>query len=322
MRRPRRYAINKNGCSVRKNIRGGLRVISRVPGAIGFVGLGVMGEPMCRNLARKTGRPVYGVDMRGAPLQRLALEGVAIADSPGDLARACDVIFLSLPGGEQVASVCEGAEGLIARMGEGQILVDMSTSPVNLAKRLGAACAGRGVRFADAPIARTRQAAEDGTLSIMVGADADTFRLIEPLLACCGTDVTHCGEVGSGQVVKILNNMVLVETVVALSEALAIGRRAGVDGKTLFDTLAKGSADSFALRNHGMKAMLPGVFPEQAFSSTYALKDVDYALQLSEDVGVSADAARHARDLLSAAIDHGDGDRYWPVISRVVDGNA
>ena len=88
------------------------------------------------------------------------------------------------------------------------------------------------------------------------------------------SEVTHCGAAGAGQAVKILNNMVLFQTVVALAEALAIARAQGVDGKVLFETLTKGSADSFALRNHGMKAMLPGVFPERAFSTEYALKDL------------------------------------------------
>jgi 3-hydroxyisobutyrate dehydrogenase-like beta-hydroxyacid dehydrogenase len=124
--------------------------------------------------------------------------------------------------------------------------------------------------------------------------------------------------VGSGQVVKILNNMVMMETVAALSEALAIATRAGVEGTTLFDALAKGSADSFALRNHGMKAMLPGIFPEKAFSTAYALKDLNYALRLAEEVGVSADGAAHTGTLLNKSIERGDGELYWPVISRVV----
>src|SRR5437867_3597999 len=94
--------------------------------------------------------------------------------------------------------------------------------------------------------------------------------------------------VGCGQVVKLLNNMVMVETVVAISEALAIGKRAGVDGERLFAALSKGSADSFALRHHGMKAVLPGVFPERAFSTVYARKDLEYALDLAWDVNVAA----------------------------------
>lgn len=290
--------------------------------AIGFVGLGVMGEPMCRNLARKSGRAVLGFDKCTDPLERLAQEGVTAAADLPKLSRKCEIIFLSLPSGDHVASVCDGPDGLLQHMTAGQILVDMSTSPVQLARRLGAALAERGIGFADAPIARTRQAAEDGALSIMVGSDAETYAQIEPLLACCGTDITHCGEIGSGQVMKILNNMILVETVVAVSEALAIAKRAGVDAKLLFDTLAKGSADSFALRNHGMKAVLPGEFPERAFSAVYARKDIGYALQLAEEVGVAADAARHADSLLARAIDRGEGDLYWPVVSRVIDAGA
>lgn len=287
--------------------------------AIGFVGLGVMGEPMCRNLARKSGRAVLGFDTCRDPLDRLAQDGVTAAADMAALAGTCEIIFLSLPSGDHVASVCEGPGGLIEHLSAGQILVDMSTSPAGLARRLGEALAERGIGFADAPIARTRQAAEDGTLSIMVGSDAETYARIAPLLACCGTDITHCGEIGSGQVMKILNNMVLVETVVAVSEALAIGRRAGVDGKLLLDTLSKGSADSFALRNHAMKSVLPGDFPERAFSAAYARKDIGYALQLAEETGVAADAARHADGLLARAIDRGEGDLYWPVISRVID---
>ena len=287
---------------------------------IGFVGLGVMGEPMCRNLALKSGRTVFGLDRVSAPLERLAAHGVIAADDLGDLAERCDVILLSLPSGEHLAEVCEGPRGLVALMRPGQTLIDTSTSPVELTRRLAAAFAERGVGYADAPIARTRQAAEAGTLAFMVGADEETFAAIAPLLACCGTDITLCGPVGAGQVVKLLNNLVLIETVVALSEALAIARRAGVDGALLFDALSKGSADSFALRNHGMKAVLPGVFPERAFSSLYARKDLDYALALAANAGVPADGARLAHWLLSQAIDQGDGDLYWPVVSRVIDG--
>src|SRR4029453_18343155 len=128
----------------------------------------------------------------------------------------------------------------------------------------------------------------DGTLSIMVGATPLTFERIEPLLRHMASEVTHCGDGGAGKTVKNLNNIVLFQTVVALGEALSIARAQGVDGKVLFETLSKGSADSFALRNHGMKAMLPGVFPERAFSVEYALKDLSYAIQMAEERGVPA----------------------------------
>jgi len=288
--------------------------------AIGFIGLGVMGEPMCRNLARKSGRPVIGFDRVSAPLERLAEAGVRAASGVAELARQCGVVFMAVPSGAHVEEVCSGSDGLLAGVAAGTIVVDLGTSPVDLTRELAARFAAAGARYADAPIARTRQAAEDGTLSIMVGADAETFAGLKPLLLTMATDVTLCGGIGAGQMVKILNNMVLVETVVALSEAIAIARHAGLDGQTLFETLMKGSADSFALRNHGMKAILPGVFPERAFSTDYARKDLSYALALADQVGVTAHGAETADRLLRRAAESGHGQLYWPVVSRLIDG--
>ena len=286
---------------------------------IGFIGAGVMGEPMCRNLVQKSGAKVIAYDRSAAPLLRLAAFGVKSAGSIAELAEVSDVICMVLPSGKHVEAVCDGADGLVALARVGQTIIDLGTSPVSLARRLAADFAAQGAVFADAPIARTRQAAETGTLSIMVGADQATFDAIQPLLACVGAEITHCGPTGSGQIVKILNNMVLIETVVALAEALAIARRNGLEGAVLFETLTKGSGDSFALRNHGIKAMLPGAYPEQAFSTEYALKDLDYAFDLARDAGLKLDGAEVARAKLKAAIDAGFGRNYWPVIAKVID---
>src|SRR5438874_2410300 len=183
-----------------------------------------------------------------------------------------------------------------------------------LAEEFGA----RGAAFADAPVARTRAAAEAGTLSVMVGASEEIFRRIEPLLKTFATEITHCGKIGAGQLTKILNNMVLFETGVALAEALALARRAGLDPALMFATLAKGSADSFALRNHGMKAMLPQNFPERAFSAQYALKDITYALECAAEAGLELAGAELARVRLQQAIARGFGEQYWPVIAKVI----
>jgi 3-hydroxyisobutyrate dehydrogenase-like beta-hydroxyacid dehydrogenase len=286
---------------------------------IGFIGLGVMGEPMCRNLARQSGRRVIAFDQVAAPLERLAPDGVRAARGIRELAQQCGVVFMALPSGAHVEAVCSGADGLLTSVAAGTLVVDLGTSPVDLTRELAARFAAIGARYADAPIARTRQAAEEGTLSIMVGADEAIFAELKPLLETMATDVTLCGATGAGQVVKIMNNMVLVETVVALSEAIAIARRAGVDGKVLFETLMKGSADSFALRNHGMKAILPDVFPERAFSTDYARKDLSYALALAGQVGVTAAGAETADGLLRKAAEGGYSQLYWPVVSRIID---
>lgn len=284
---------------------------------LGFIGTGVMGEPMCRNLAAKSGRRVAAWDPSPAPLERLRAQGVEIASSAEELARRAAVLFLCLPGGTQLEALCERA--LLPAARKGMTAVDLGTSGVGRTRALAQRFAARGVDYADAPIARTREAAHKGTLSITVGASPEVFARIEPLLRCLGSDITHCGGVGSGQVVKILNNMVLFQTVNALAEALALGRRAGVEPALLFDALSKGSADSFALRNHGMKAMLPGEYPERAFSVEYAAKDNGYALDLGRETGVRLRGAELLREILDEARRDGFGPAYWPVIARVVD---
>lgn len=285
---------------------------------IGFIGLGVMGEPICRNLARKSGLPVRAYDRDPSPVQRLGADGVLPAAAAAEACAGSDVVFLSLPSGEIVCELARAPGGLLDASHAGQLIVDLGTSAVDSTRALAAEFAQRGATFIDAPVARTRAAAQAGTLAVMVGSDAATFARVRPLIATFASDITHCGAVGCGQVVKILNNMVLFETVVAISEAKAIGERAGVDPTLLFDALSKGSADSFALRNHGLKAVLPGEFPERAFSAEYARKDLAYALQLARETGVDARAAQVVDEWLGKAIDAGYGARYHPVISRLI----
>ena len=285
---------------------------------LGFIGLGVMGEPMCRNLARCSGRSVIAFDQDSAPLNRLAKIGVAPAKTVQEVG-AAEIVFLSLPDGDAVSAVCFGKEGLLSQLDAGSTLVDLGTSPVALTREIAFLAKEQSVAFADAPVARTRAAAEAGTLSIMVGAAESIYARLEPLLRHMGADVTHCGDVGAGQTVKLMNNMVLFQTVSALAEALHIARRSGVDDQVLLETLAKGAADSFALRNHGMNALLPEIFPTSAFSARYALKDNDYALALAAAAGVSADGAELVARRLQESINAGYGDDYFPVLSRLLD---
>jgi 3-hydroxyisobutyrate dehydrogenase-like beta-hydroxyacid dehydrogenase len=282
---------------------------------IGFIGLGVMGEPMCGHLARRGGKPVLAYDKRPEPAARLAGAGVVAAD-PGEIARRCDLILLSLPDGAAVDAVLTQIEPSLQ---PGQCLVDISTSPVAMTRAIGERLGGKGVAFADAPIARTREAASRGELSIMVGAADAVFAHIAPVLRTMGTDVTHCGPVGSGQVVKILNNMLLFQNVAALAEAIGISRRNGVPPEVLLSTVAKGSGDSFALRNHGMKAMLPREFPLRAFSTRYAMKDLSYALDMAAASGFDVDGAELTMRRLRESEAQGHGDEYFPAMLHVID---
>ena len=285
---------------------------------LGFIGLGVMGEPICRNIIRKSGRPVIAFDLAAEPLKRMASEGGVIAASIAEVVTRSGLVFLCLPSAKHVRSVFEN-DGILAHVRPGQVVVDLGTSSVKQTRDFAAQLQAKGAGWVDAPIARTRQAAQDGTLSVMVGATPAQFAAIEPLIRCFATDITLCGEVGAGQVTKILNNMVLFETVNALAEAVAVARQSGVDPKLLLETLSKGSADSFALRNHGLKAIVPGAFPERAFSTEYALKDLSYALELAGNAGLKLRGAELVGTILQEAIAAGDGEAYFPVIAKLID---
>jgi hypothetical protein len=285
---------------------------------IGFIGLGVMGEPMCRNLAEKSGEEVIAYDLNPDPLERLKEVGVQAAASVREVAERCNVVFLSLPGVAEVKTVCAGPGSLLLHMYAGSYIVDLSTVTVALARDLHERFAARGIYFADAPVARTRKAAEKGTLSVMVGGTEQVYKRVKPLLACIGTEITHCGGPGAGQATKLINNMVLFQNVAALAEALTLARKSGLSATKVFETLMLGSADSFALRNHGMNAMLADEFPERAFSVEYARKDMEYLLDFAEQARAELKGARRLMEALERAAEAGHGKKYFPVLVKTI----
>ena len=287
---------------------------------IGFIGLGVMGGPMCRNIVKKHPAKVHAFDLNAAALTAVANAGAQAAGSIADVARASEIVFLSLPGGKQVQEVCFGDGGIVSAARNGLTVVDLSTTSVADARTTGTRLGEAGIHFADAPVARTREAAEAGTLSIMVGASDQLFKKIEPLLRAMGSDVTRCGDIGCGQVVKLINNTLVFEHVAALAEMMVVGERAGVAPAVLLDAVSKGSGDSFVLRNHGLKAMLPRKFPESAFPSSYVLKDLGYAIELAKSCGVEPKLPATVQHYYQAAVEKGLGDRYFPAIITLIEG--
>jgi 3-hydroxyisobutyrate dehydrogenase-like beta-hydroxyacid dehydrogenase len=283
---------------------------------IGFVGLGVMGGPMCRNVASKHAGKVLMLDREPSTMAALSDTKAQAASSLEALAAAADVVFLSLPGGPQVESVSAGIQGAARK---GTVVVDLSTTPVAVARAVGVRLTAAGLVFADAPVARTREAAQRGELSIMVGAEPNVFARLKPLLDYMGSDVTLCGDVGCGQVVKLINNALVFENTLALAEMMVVGERAGVKPETLLDAVSKGSGDSFVLRNHGRKAMLPRNFPQQAFPPEYVLKDLDYLLELARDVNLRPAVSELARRTYDAACKQGLSGRYFPGVIEFVE---
>jgi 3-hydroxyisobutyrate dehydrogenase-like beta-hydroxyacid dehydrogenase len=286
---------------------------------IGFVGLGVMGEHMCANLARKSGLPVHVFDQSPEAISRVAAKGGIAEPSLQALAQASDIVFLSLPSIAQVETVCAA---LMAASPAPGTIVDMSTSDVARSRALAEKLAAAGIEFIDAPVARTAAAAIKGTLFITVGSTPAQFDAVLPFLECMGSDVLHCGATGCGQVVKILNNIMVFMTVNALSEVLTIGRRAGMDGEALFTALSQGSADSFVLRNHGMKSLVPHSFPEKVFPVDYAVKDASLALALAAAGDFEPYIAQYTHDLLRKTQAAGFSKNYHPAMINLVDERA
>ena len=285
---------------------------------MGFIGLGAMGGPMCRNLVRRAGLPAVVHDTDPKARAACVLQGCVATDDPGRVARDCDVVFLSLPGAAEVRLVCLGEDGLLAHARAGDIVVDCSTVPLALTRELAAAFAEKGASYVDAPVAGTVQSVADRSISVMAGADEGTFARLAPLLDCMAGTVQHCGESGTGTVTKLLLNMVIAQSVTALAEALVLGRRAGVDGERLFEAFRNG-CDSFALRQHGMTALLPGCFPEGRFPTRYMLKDLDYVMELKEASGMTLGGMDATHGLLQRTVAAGFGDAYWPSLIQVID---
>jgi 3-hydroxyisobutyrate dehydrogenase-like beta-hydroxyacid dehydrogenase len=294
--------------------------IMQEPKMLGFVGVGVMGEKMCRNMAQKSGKPVLAFDQNKAPLQRLSEFGVESATGLSDVMLRSDMVFLSLPGEPQVREVVLGPGGLLDSAKAGQTIIDCSTCPVHLAQEIAEKAKSKGVNFLDAPVSRGTTAAENGTLNFMVGGDEASFNAAKPFIETMGVDIILCGGPGAGQAVKLMNNMIVVQTVRAIAEALKVAQESGaVDGKVLFETLTTGSADSFVLRNHGLKSMLPGTHPPQTFPVKYIMKDLGYAIDLAKSCGVKMTGAETTMDLLKRAESMEFGDRYYTILIEALE---
>ena len=283
---------------------------------IGFIGLGVMGTPMCKNLVKNKQWHIIVHDLDNSKEKELEKNGASIAKNLSELFNLADMVITCLPGGDFVKDIYLGKEKIVSELKPNKFIIDMSTSQPDLMIELNKLITKKGSFFADAPIARTRQAARDGTLAIMVGSKREVYERIFPILEFMGNNIMHCGDVGTGQITKILNNMILFQTVVALSEAANIAEKYNMSVEDLFENITKCSGDSFALRNHGLKSIAQNHFPSPAFSSEYALKDLSYAINLGKTHNLNLPGANTAKKLLEKSIKNGDKDLYFPVIKK------
>jgi 3-hydroxyisobutyrate dehydrogenase-like beta-hydroxyacid dehydrogenase len=270
---------------------------------VGFIGLGTMGGPMARNLARK-GHALTVLDMNPRAVQSLVEAGAKAAKTPKDVAAASEIVITMLPDAPDVERVALGADGIAAGIRAGSVYIDMSTIDPATTRRVGDAIAARGASMIDSPVGKTADAAVAGTLTLMVGGAPDVVARCRPVLDCMGTDFFHCGALGAGQTMKLINNLLATAINEACVEALVTGTKAGLTLDTMVSVLRTTVAWNRQLEMNMPKRSLLGDF-QPGFMMKLAHKDCRLALQMTESLGVPAPVGRAALASLTEGIDHG-----------------
>ena len=283
---------------------------------VGFVGLGTMGREMALNLL-KAGFAVCAYDVRKEAIDDLVAQGATGAQSPADAARDADIVISMLPDTPQVEEIVYGEGGLLSALPRGRLLVDMSTiSPVAV-RRMHADLKAAGVAFLDAPVSGGPVGAKNASLSIMVGGDKDAFLRAEPYFRAMGTTITHVGEAGAGQTVKLCNQLICAINLQAICEALALGRASGVDLDQLRNVLLGGSAASWMLDKLG-PAMIAGD-ASAGFRIDLMLKDLRLVQEQALSLSVPLPGTALVTSQYVEARAHGEGTNGNQALFRVYD---
>ena len=283
---------------------------------VGFVGLGTMGREMALNLL-KAGFAVCAYDVRKEAIDDLVAQGATGAQSPADAARDADIIISMLPDTPQVEEIVYGEGGLLSALPRGRLLVDMSTiSPVAV-RRMHADLKAAGVAFLDAPVSGGPVGAKNASLSIMAGGDKEAFLRAEPYFRAMGTTITHVGEAGAGQTVKLCNQLICAINLQAICEALALGRASGVDLDQLRNVLLGGSAASWMLDKLG-PAMIAGD-ASPGFRIDLMLKDLRLVQEQALSLSVPLPGTALVTSQYVEARAHGEGTNGNQALFRVYD---
>ncbi len=287
---------------------------------IGFLGLGIMGSRMAANLVRAGFRTAVWTHTPGKA-EAWAGEHSAFAHkTPAELAACSDIVISMVVDGEQVSSILLGPSGVIEAAHPGLLCVDMSTIAPPDTRRIGAALAERGVRMLDAPVTGSSPRAEDGSLTIMAGGAGEDFQRALPALEAMGEVIVHVGELGQGEMLKLINNAIAAANAAAVAEALVLADAGGIDIDDLILVASSGSGASAQLSLKG-RAM-QGHDYSPLFKTAHMLKDVRLCLQEAEDLGAPFPSAAHARDLLAATMARGHEDQDYSAMIEAVEGLA
>jgi 2-hydroxy-3-oxopropionate reductase len=286
---------------------------------IGFVGLGIMGAPMCRNLL-KAGHTLVVYDIVPALVERVVGYGASSCASASEVAAESEIVITMLPDGPQVEQAVLGPGGVLEGVVEGSILVDMSSISPLVAQKVGAACAAKGVGFLDAPVSGGEPKAIDGTLAIMVGGDEALFQKMLPILKIMGSTVNLTGAVGAGNVTKLVNQIIVACNIAAMGEALVMATHAGLDPQVVFETIRGGLAGSAVLEAKAPMLIARNFKP--GFRIRLHQKDLRNALVEAESMKMPLPLTSIVHQVLMALMNEGKGDLDHSAIVTFVEGMA
>jgi 3-hydroxyisobutyrate dehydrogenase-like beta-hydroxyacid dehydrogenase len=284
---------------------------------IGFIGVGLMGHGMAKNIVTK-GYPLVIMGHRNRePVEHLVSLGAKEAKTAREVAAACDIVHLCVTGSTQVEALVRGPDGLLAGAKPGMIIIDCSTSNPVSTLALAAEAQARGVHFADAPLSRTPKEAEAGTLDTMVGADPETFARIEPVLRCWAGLVVHLGPVSLGHKMKLVGNFVAMGYAALYSEALAISRKAGLSIEQFHSVIGSGRMRS-PFYDTFMQWSLAGDENAHRFTISNAHKDMRYLASMANELGVVNPIQAQVKNSFAAMEAAGKGEKFVPMLADFV----
>ncbi len=269
---------------------------------IGFIGLGIMGKPMVKNLL-KAGHEVVAYDIVAENLQAAVRDGAVAGKNAAAIAAECPVVITMLPNSPHVKAVVMEKDGVLEGAKEGLILIDMSSIAPLASKEICEACKKKGVRMLDAPVSGGEPKAIDGSLSIMVGGNKALFEEMKPILSCMGASIVLCGDVGAGNTTKLANQMIVAGNIAVLAEALTLAKKAGVDPETVFQAIKGGLAGSTVM-NAKAPMMIEGNF-KPGFRIDLHIKDLNNALETGHKVGAPMLLTANVQEMFE--ILHADG---------------
>lgn len=255
---------------------------------IAFIGLGNMGGSMAQNLL-KSGHQVFGYDLSAVALQHFAEAGGVVCDSPQAAAKQADIVVSMLPAAKHVREVYLGEHGILEVLQAGSLCIDSSTIDPQTIQEVAAAAQAKQIRVCDAPVSGGTLGAKDGSLTFMVGADVATFEAVKPVLSCMGKNLVHCGDVGTGQVAKICNNLILGISMTAVAEGMALGAKLGIDPQALAGVINSSTGRCWSSEIYNP---WPDICENAPSSRGYT--DGFAAQLMLKDLGLAVDAAQQA----------------------------